>query len=198
MAEETATQSETRNAIMEATYTALCKHGSADVTIQKIADEFEKSKSLLYYHFDTKDEILIAFLGFLFERFEIEDAVDVTEDPEAQLYSLIDTLLPASLDEEQREFQVALLELRSRALSNEEYREQFARLDHLIYDSLFDILTAGIEDGTFRTIDEEQTAEWLLSTLNGAMLRQATADDDALQNTRSGVYELIESQLIAQ
>ena len=37
----------TRAAIMEATFEALSKHGYADLTIQTIADEFEKSKSLL-------------------------------------------------------------------------------------------------------------------------------------------------------
>lgn len=77
----TADQDATQEAIMDATYQALCKHGYTDLTIQKIADEFGKSKSLLYYHHDTKDEILIVLLEYLLNQFTVEDTIDPTDDP---------------------------------------------------------------------------------------------------------------------
>ncbi|EMA46936.1 TetR/AcrR family transcriptional regulator [Halococcus saccharolyticus] len=188
----------TQAAIMEATYRALCDHGYADLTIQAIADEFAKSKSLLYYHYDTKDEILVEFLSYMLDQFTVEDAIDTTDSPDDQLWSLIDNFLPASPDPEQHEFQVALLELRSQALSNEAYREQFTRADRLIKDTLADVLTAGIDDGTFRDVDVEPTVSLLASTIDGAMLRRATITGNSTAATREALAQFIEIQLLAE
>ena len=197
MTTDTADQTGTQAAIMDATYRALCKHGYADLTIQTIADEFEKSKSLLYYHYDTKDEILIAFLENMLDQFAVEDAVDISESPDEQLHAFVDTLLPESPDEDQREFHVALLELRSRALSKDAYREQFTRADRLIHDTLSDILTAGVEAGIYQDVDVGRTAELLILTINGAMLQQATTNDDTIEEARDGIAWIIESRLRA-
>lgn len=188
----------TQAAIMEATYRALCDHGYADLTIQAIADEFAKSKSLLYYHYDTKDEILVEFLSYMLDQFTVEDAIDTTDSPDDQLRALIDNFLPPSPDSEQREFQVALLELRSQALSNEAYREQFTRADRLIKDTLADVLTAGIDDGTFRNVNVDPTVSLLASTIDGAMLRRATITGNSTAVTREALAQFIEIQLLAE
>ncbi len=81
------TEEGTRAEIMDATYEALRKHGYAELTIQTIADEFPKSKSLLYYHYDAKDDLLVDFVDWLVEEF----AAEVGADPEfvaETLYSL--------------------------------------------------------------------------------------------------------------
>ncbi|HET7323460.1 MAG TPA: helix-turn-helix domain-containing protein, partial [Halococcus sp.] len=61
---------DTTDELMHATYRALCKHGYANLTMQDIADESTKSKAALHYHYDTKQDLLLAFLSFLYERFE--------------------------------------------------------------------------------------------------------------------------------
>jgi|AntDeeMetagen134_2_1112570.scaffolds.fasta_scaffold00980_15 AcrR family transcriptional regulator len=198
MSGDAAEQTDTQAAIMEATYRALCDHGYADLTIQAIADEFAKSKSLLYYHYDTKDEILVAFLSYMLDQFTVEDAIDTTDSPDDQLWSLIDNSLPPSPDPEQREFQVALFELRSQALSDEAYREQFTRADRFIKDTLADVLVAGIDDGTFRDVDVERTVELLATMLDGAMLRRTTITGDSTPATREALAQFIERQILAE
>ena len=195
---DTTDQPGTQSEIMEATYQALCEHGYADLTIQAIADEFPKSKSLLYYHYDTKDEILIAFLEYMLDEFTIEDTIDTEDSPDEQLWTLIDEFLPASPDDEQRESQVALFELRSRALSDTAYSEQFARADHLIYETLETVLAAGVDDGTFRAVDVETTTELLVSSINGAMLRRATTTEDLTAQTRAAIAGFVDSHLLAE
>ncbi len=66
---------------MAATYRALCAHGYADLTMQRIADEAGKSKSLLHYHYGTKQELLVAFLDYLFDRFEARVAATEGDAP---------------------------------------------------------------------------------------------------------------------
>lgn len=190
-------RSETRQAIMEATYRALRTHGYADLTIQAIADEFAKSKSLLYYHYDTKDDLLVDFLEYGLDRFAAEDAVDPTDPPETQLRTFLDDFLPASLGDEQRAFQVAIFDLRSQAPLDQAYREQFSRADRIIHETLVSILDEGIEQGVFRDIDVEHTAELLHSVMTGGMARHLTTTDRETVTARRALDSYIESHLLA-
>lgn len=63
---------ETRAEILEATNRALCEHGYAGLTVQRIADEASVTSAAIHYHFDTKEELLNAFLDDLIGRFESE------------------------------------------------------------------------------------------------------------------------------
>ena len=49
--------------IMSATYEALCEHGYAALTVERIASELGKSTAAIHYHYETKDELLVAFAG---------------------------------------------------------------------------------------------------------------------------------------
>lgn len=189
-------RSETQREIMEATYCALRTRGYADLTIQAIADEFAKSKSLLYYHYDTKDDLLVDFLEYGLDRFAAEDAVDPTDSPTAQLETFLDDFLPASLDDDQRALQVALFELRSQAPMNEAYREQFSRADRIIHETLADILERGIEQGEFRTVDINYMTELLHSIIDGGMTRHLTTADETTMTARRTLDTYIESNLL--
>lgn len=57
--------SDTEAELVEATYRALCKHGLASLTISGISRESSKSPSLLYYHYDSKDELVATCLDVL-------------------------------------------------------------------------------------------------------------------------------------
>jgi len=193
---ETTQSKDTQAAIMDATYRALCEHGYADLTIEKINDEFAKSKSLLYYHYDNKDEILLNLLEYILDQFAIEDAVDPDDDPDIQLRTFVEGLLPWTPNDEEHEFQTAVFELRSQALSDDAYREGFTRADDLLRKTIIELIESGIEDGTFREVDPDRTAEHLLSTINGAMLRRLTAENEsAVRATRKGLDEYIDSYL---
>ena len=61
--------SDTDEEIMQATYRALSEHGYANLTIKRIAAEYGKSTAAIHYHYDTKDDLLAAFLDFLLDRF---------------------------------------------------------------------------------------------------------------------------------
>ena len=191
-------RSGTKRAIMEATASALGKYGYADLTIQAIADEFEKSKSLLYYHYDTKDELLIDVLRDGLDRFAAKNAVDPEHTATEQLETFLDRSLPATLDEETRAFRLTIFELRSQAPTNDAYREQFERADRLFDELLVDILERGIEAGEFREVDVEYTADLLLSLVEGGMTRHLVTTDDTTVNTRRTVDTYLETNLLAR
>lgn len=166
----------TEERIMDATFRALLEHGYNDLSIANIAEQFEMSKSSLYYHYDSKDDLLVSFLAFARERFEEDVLTAPTDDPMTDLERVVETLLPLELDEEQRAIQTVMSELRSQAVTNPAFREQFTAIDDLLVDHLRDIVERGVEDGSFREVDSTRVAEHVVATLDGARLARATTN----------------------
>ena len=169
---------DTREAIMEATYRALCTHGYGALTMQDIADEFDRSKSALHYHFDTKEDLLVAFIGYMLADFEERVADSESFPPEERLAAFVDWFVFGPDEEDRERFHLALLELRAQGAFTEAYREQLRRSDDLLVDTLADIIADGIESGAFAPQDPNETATLLVAALDGARTRQITLSDD--------------------
>lgn len=192
---------DTREALMRATFRALREHGYADLSIQRIADEFEKSKSLIYYHYDDKDALLLDFLDYMREQFTERTSETIGDDdlpPDEHLWHIYEHLFPDGADEDRANFLVALFELRTKAPYNDDYRERFTRMDELIKNRFAAVVDAGTESGVFRDVDPDATAEFLLSAFNGAMMQFVTTDlEDRASDHREGFRAYIDEFLRA-
>ena len=182
--------------IMEATYRALCEHGYAATSISKIADEFDKSKSLLYYHYEDKEDLLEDFLGFLLDEFETKVASIDEKEPREQLAAVIDLLVPSNVNDEDMHFRRAVLEIRAQAPYHETYQKQIERSDDLILGEIIDALELGIDSGAFRSVNARKVAEFIYSTAYGAIERGVTLDDKSvLTDGRQAIDDYVDSQL---
>ncbi len=186
----------TREEIMCATYLALCEHGYADLTIQRIGEAFPKSKSLIYHHYAGKDELLIDFLAFMLERFEDAMPVADVEGPADHLDALLDHALGTPLGETRREFTRAMVELRGQAAHDPDYRAHFTRHDRFFTERIADILAAGIDEGVFRDVDPDAVATYLMATIDGAMVQRVTSDAAAPAMIREQVDVYVSSVLL--
>lgn len=164
--------------IMDGVYEALCSHGYADLTMQDIADECECSTSLLHYHYDTKADLLVAFLDHILTDYErrVENRPD--RSPVEQLCAFIAWFVFGPEDDERASFHLALLEMRSRGPFDERIREQLERSDRLLRATVADTLETGIEAGVFEAVDVNRTAAMVVATLDGARTRQITLGDE--------------------
>lgn len=183
---------------MTATYEALCEHGYTDLTAQNIADRTDKSKSLLFYHYDSKEDLVADFIEYLLERFD--ERVEATRDrpPVERLAAFVDWFLYRPDDDERTSFHTAMLELRTQAPYNERYREQLRKSDDRLRATLEEILETGIETGDFRDHDATEMAALLIAAFDGARIRQLTVGRDAyLEQVRSAAAaELIDDLLV--
>jgi len=188
------TFSEADEAIMEATYRALREHGYAELTIQRIADEYGKSTAAVHYYYDTKDELLAAFLDYLLERF-VDSIHDVeTTDPEERLELLLDELLVKPL--ENPDLSVALLEMRSQAPYKEAFRERFKQNDEYIRYMLKAVVNHGIDEGVFNDVDADHVTRSLMTIVDGARTRSVVLDDnDDLETARRTAREYVDAML---
>ncbi|MCO8243319.1 MULTISPECIES: TetR/AcrR family transcriptional regulator [unclassified Haladaptatus] len=188
---------DTRGAIMRATYLALCKHGYADLTIQRIADEFPKSKSLLYHHYDGKDDLLLDFLGFMLEQQkERIPAKQSSGSPRDHLNAIFDRIFVTPIPDDYRDFSRAMVELRAQAAHDEKYRNHFTRSDEFFRGLLTRVIQSGIDEGTFHDVDAEEVAEFLLLIVTGAMTKRVTTNNDAIETARNELDAYVRLRLL--
>lgn len=161
---------ESKEEIMEATYRALCSHGYADLTIEKIAMESEKGKSLIYYHYEDKEDLMGSFLEYMGRK--LEDEISELEDlpAEEKLDELLDLFLDVD-DGEMWEFHKALSELRVQTHHNSSLAEKFLEIDSYLTDTIAETMKdAGVQEPDLR-------AEIMASAMEGALTRKIRADD---------------------
>lgn len=189
------TSPDTRDAIMGATYEALCEEGYSDLTAQAIADRTDRSKSALFYHYDSLEALVADFIEYLLEGFG--ERVEQTRDRPAleRLALFIDWFL--SGPDEHLGFHTALLELRAQAPYNDIYREKLRESDDQLRGALEEILSDGIEEGVLRDHDTEAVAALLLATFDGARIRQFTLGrDEYLETVKSGSVDHVLADIL--
>lgn len=188
---------DTREAIMLATYHALCEHGYAALTIDRIHSEFPKSKSLLYHHYDSKDDLLLDFLEYLLSILP-EDLAPVDEGgPRARLETIVDYVLTTADDRPDDDFHGAIVELRAQAVNDPAYREHFTRSDVDFRSRIQHILDDGVETGVFRDHDTAAAATFLHTVLLGALEKRVTSDDPRLDSIRGQLETYLQTVVYA-
>jgi len=207
---------DTRQAILGAAFRALCEHGYADLTIKRIGEEFDKSPSLVYHHYDGKDELLVDLLEFLLDGFEesvAAGAFDLTPRERLDAY-VAATIDPESIAGEHGpdgRFMTVIVELRAQAATNDAYRDHFDRSDRVFGSFLERAVreaaaaereaaerdaarTEGGSEG--EAASPAEVASTLQTLATGGMLRWATTTDRGWTgDTRRGIRRYLETVL---
>ncbi|WP_423751601.1 TetR/AcrR family transcriptional regulator [Salinirarus marinus] len=181
--------------IMCATYRALCRHGYADLTMQDIADEWNKSKAALHYHYDTKQGLLLSFLDYLFDQYRRRVADPSGDDARERLLSFLDASLAPSDRDASREFQTAALEIKAQAPYEGAFRDRLVELDEFVRRRVRELVAAGVEDGSIRgDVDPAAAATTVVTLLDGAHTRRV-ALGASVDEVRQPLYEYVENRL---
>ena len=182
---------DSKQEIMEATNEALRKHSYSELSIQNIADEFEKSKSLLYHHYDGKDEILLEFMDFMLENFSEEVLSEEKESPEDALKR--DAFMAFDSNHDCGILKT-LTELRTQGLRDERFQEKFHGLEKTYKERLEDLIRAGKESNRFReSVDPEISAEFILAVNHEALHQKAAGRE--IVSLEKELENYIESQI---
>lgn len=168
--------SDTREEILAATYRSLATYGYADLSIGKIGEEFPKSQSLIYHHYDNKEDLTIACLEFLLDHLEREFTRFEGDSAREELEQMLDWAVGAAEDDGSERFLATLFELRARSPHNEAFREQFRRTDRIFEEYTAHVIRTGIEGDEFRECDPERVAKFVQTFITGASFRRATTD----------------------
>jgi len=197
---ETEIPEATYEMLMSATYRALCEHGYDDLTMRDIAAEFDKSRPLIHYHYESKEDLLGAVFEWMVDRYEAVMLEEVDQDgsPREMLEAFIDVALegPADPEFDHWAFFTALLEFRSRAHRNERIRRAVVESYTYTIDLIREILETGIEAGEFREVDVDATAHFLFLATDAIRIRYIINDaETALLQGRTALDELVLASL---
>ena len=175
--------SDSKDEIMEATYQALCRYGYAELTIEKIAEESEKAKSNIYYHFDDKEELMLAFLDFM--KLKLESELEKFEGHGKERFDDILDLMLGIDDEEMWAFHKSLQDLQARAQYQEEFAEKFKSLDQMLESELLNsIEEMGLNQA-------ETKAKLTLSIIQGSLKRRLTyGNPDELKDIKREIKKI--------
>lgn len=155
-----------RAEVVTAVKNALATHGYAGLTTKKVAAESEKSEAFFFYHYDTKDDLVVAFLDWAIDR-NRERLSTLDDDPVTRLYDALDFLVGDPTDDVDRGINVAMMELLSHAPHNERFHERLTAYEQSVIDLFVDIIEDGMAAGQFESVDPQDVASYLLVTANG-------------------------------
>lgn len=182
----------TREAILQATHEILCEQGYGGVSMSRIADRVEISKSVLYHHYDDKDDLLRELLDATLSVLLEESFRNVEEEPVAALRRFLSLPLSETMPGDSEEsdsavttgFAKTYIELRAQAAHDPRYRENFTKNEARLRQELVAVLERGIDEDRLDDIDPEGGAEYLLTLSQGLIFRRLTTNDVRVESVR--------------
>jgi AcrR family transcriptional regulator len=183
----------TREAILRATHEVLCERGYGGVSMSRIADRVEISKSVLYHHYDDKDDLLRALLDTTLTVLLEESFRNVEEEPVVALRRFLSIPLSEELPGETAAagsavtpaFARTYVELRAQAAHDPQYRENFTKNEARVRERLVTVIERGVAEGQLRERDPEAAAEYLLTLSQGLIFRRLTTDGVDVEHVRA-------------
>jgi AcrR family transcriptional regulator len=188
-----------REEVVNAVMRALARHGYAGLTTKKVAAESEKSEAFFFYHYDTKADLILAFLDWATGRIAGRLAELTDADPVTRLYAACDCLLGDPDDEVDRGIGVAMMELLAHAPHDEAFHDRLSTYERAVLGDLTEVIEEGIEAGVFRDVDPEATAAFLLVTTDGtAGAVGALGMDDVGEGVRDRLFDYLDRVVLAE
>ncbi|NKB36464.1 MAG: Rieske 2Fe-2S domain-containing protein [Gammaproteobacteria bacterium] len=164
-----AIQTERKRLLIDATISAISKHGLSNLTLAKIAGPVGMTAGMVNFHFDSKESLLLETLKSVAEEFElaIKDAVNsAIDEPGAKLQALIDTNLNANISETRKVavWYAFLSETRTR----KEYQRICGERDRAYYKTINDLCEQIVLAGQKQdSVDADILADGLAGMLDG-------------------------------
>lgn len=188
----------TREAIMEATFRALSKHGYADLRMRDIGEEFEMTRPVIHYHYNSKHELISSFLEYVIAQYKDDDTIDA-EDHWDHLGIRIDQCMfgPDIDGFDHWERMKVYHELFSQAQHNEAHRELFNEHYEGMVVGLAEVIQAGIDDGTFAEVDAMEFSQLLTDVIHSARARRISlGQEEAPEQARAAIDRFVLPRLV--
>jgi AcrR family transcriptional regulator len=197
--ERRSSSEETREAIMEATFRALSKHGYTDLRMRDIGDEFEMTRPVIHYHYNSKHELIASFLEYLIGQYKDDVAVDDVDDHWERLRIRLDQCMfgPEIDGFDHWERMTVYHELFSQARHNDDHRALFNEHYEGMVVGLADVIREGIEDGTFAAVDAMELSQLLTDVIHSARARRISLGrEDAPERARAAIDAFVLPSLV--
>lgn len=188
--------SDTKTELLAATQTVLQEHGYHGLTTARVAEQAGFSQSLVHHYYETKRDLVVAFLSYY--REQVAMALDRLRPrpPRERLVAVLSLFAGNAVDDEARSFYLAMCELQAYAGRYDAYQDALAAYNQLLFEFVVETIEDGIEDGTFRECTPESTARLLLTAVDGALFQETSVGVDAVEPViTDGIVEYVLADL---
>ncbi|MCU4802719.1 TetR/AcrR family transcriptional regulator [Halobacteria archaeon HArc-gm2] len=197
------TTSGTEQRIREAAFRALAKHGYADLSLTDIGEELGQNPSILYHYFDSKDDLLLSMLEDFVDIFIGKRSTESDADPEATLRQTTDQILhpkqmqvEAVMNTPPADIETAMsrvfVELWAHATWDDEFRNETTQVERSLREMIAQTIRTGIDQGDFRQVDAELTADHILFLLmQGVHTRATTNQETSVERVQTIIDSII-------
>ena len=190
------TDDDLHEAIMEATARAIVTHGVSSLTVRDIGAEFDRSRSLINYHYNSKEELLETFVEYTVNRYSGPMAADPDLEPDRELDLFVRQALFGmdGVDDAERHWTLVAAQyaLRPEAMVNDRMRTALTTGFDEIHRTLSDVVAAGIDQGVVDAGDPDLVTDLLLGLIDSARGGKVIlGDDDAPERMYLALAELV-------
>ena len=163
--------------IIRSAYRTMARRGSHRMSLQDVADDAGVSKALLFYHFGTKDALLLAAMKWAVERTaeRIRVQLELGGSPRDQIAALIDAIFIEP--EANREFYLFYLDLIEHAGRAPSFVGLSTMLNEIINDLYSVMIANGVREGVFEVPDVDVAARHMRALIEGTFLQWIQTDD---------------------
>ncbi|ONH60418.1 hypothetical protein CcI49_11325 [Frankia sp. CcI49] len=178
---------------MRATYDAIARIGSQQLSLRGIAREINVSPSLLIYHFGSHEKLLIETMRWVLESTvrRIQQQIEELSDPEEALDALLEAIFTSP--QRSRNFQLVYMDLVQYSIRHPSFIGLTDLLRTHINSSYATVIKVGVQAGAFRVVDVDLAVRQARSIVEGGML-QWLQDPDWRENyprLRSNCYHAL-------
>ena len=160
-------ESETRQAIIMAAIQLLGQKGFANVSMNDIVNVSGISKGGVYWHFKSKDEIILAIFDFFFDA-QIE-LINQTLEGEGKASDKLQRIFRLATQEAEVNLPPPL-EFYALAARNEALKGRMSGYFETYRQQVIELLQVGIDDGEFEINDPGMAAINIISLMEGIVL----------------------------
>lgn len=189
---------ERRSQIARAFIELMATKGYERSSMSQLAITAGLNQGLIHYHFQNKQEILLAAFSELKQQYNqrLEQQLAVCENtPSCQLNRYMDFHLGLGAYANQQALACWLV-ISTEALRQPKVQKQFAHHVHTMRDRLAQILRDGVTSGEFQCQDTTRAAAALIATIQGYFIIAATSPEaipkgSAAEMTKTMAYALL-------
>jgi AcrR family transcriptional regulator len=163
--------------IIKSAYRTMARRGSHRMSLQDVADDASVSKALLFYHFGTKDALLLAAMQWAVERTaeRIRTQLESGGSPHDQMGALIDAIFIEP--EANREFYLFYLDLIEHAGRAPSFVGLSPMLTEIINGLYREVIANGVREGVYQVPDIDVAARHMRALIEGTFLQWIQTDD---------------------
>lgn len=163
--------------LIRTTYQLIGRAGMRHLSLQDVAEAAGVSKSLIFYYFKTRENLVLATMRWVLSRTaeRIRGAMDQAETAEGKVIAMIDEIFADP--EANRQFYIAYLDLVDHALRLDDFSKLSATFRSIVNSFYADVIALGLRQNAFLVHDVDEAAATVRAIVDGLFIQWIQEDE---------------------